>query len=290
MRPPVTDEIPGLQHGYADVGEVLLHYVTAGAGEPLVLLHGWPQTWYEWRRVMPALAQHFRVVAPDLRGLGDSSRPPGGYDKRTMAEDIWRLLSDHLGIERFCLVGHDWGGPVAFALAMAHQEAVRRLAILDVVIPGDGGDFSQGGRRWHHAFHMTGDLPEALVTGRERIYLEWFYRNFAWRPDAIGEAEIAEYLRTYSVPGALRAGFALYRALPQDRADNAAAVARGKLKLPVLAVGGGRSFGRGAEVEQSLRRVAEDVTGTIVPDCGHWIPEEQPQLLLDALLPFLRAK
>jgi len=285
-----TQDLSGLQHGYADVGEVRLHYVSVGEGEPLVLLHGWPQTWYEWRRVMPALAQHFRVIAPDLRGLGDSSRPHGGYDKRTMAEDVWRLLSGHLGIERFCLVGHDWGGPVAFALTMAHQEAVRRLAILDVVIPGDGGDFSQGGRRWHHAFHMTADLPEALVAGRERIYLEWFYRNFAWRPDAIGEDEIEEYLRTYRQPGALRAGFALYRALPQDRADNAESVARGKLKVPVLAVGGGRSFGRGPEVEQSLRRVAEDVTGVIVPDCGHWIPEEQPELLLDALLPFLRAK
>jgi pimeloyl-ACP methyl ester carboxylesterase len=276
-----------LQHGYADLGEVLLHYVSAGEGEPLVLLHGWPQSWYEWRRVLPALAAGFRVIAPDLRGLGDSSRPPGGYDKRTMAGDIWRLL-EHLGIGRCCVVGHDWGGPVAFALAMAHPEAVRRLAILDVVIPGDGGDFSQGGRRWHHAFHMTGDLPEALVTGRERIYLEWFYRNFAWRPDAIGAAEIEEYLRTYTQPGALRAGFALYRALPQDRADNAAAIAQGKLKMPVLAVGGGRSFGRGQEVEQSLRRVAEDVTGAVIPDCGHWIPEEQPQLLLDHLLPFLR--
>lgn len=284
----MSADLPGLQHGYADVGEVLLHYVTAGEGEPLVLLHGWPQTWYEWRRVLPALSRHFRVIAPDLRGLGDSSRPLGGYDKKTMAEDVWRLLSRHLGIERFCLVGHDWGGPVAFALASAHPEAVRRLAILDVVIPGDGGDFSQGGRRWHHAFHMTGDLPEALVTGRERLYLEWFYRNFAWRPDAIGEEEIEEYLRTYRQPGALRAGFALYRALPQDRADNATAIAKGKLKMPVLAVGGGRSFGRGAEVEQSLRRVAENVTGAIVPDCGHWIPEEQPQLLLEALLPFLQ--
>jgi pimeloyl-ACP methyl ester carboxylesterase len=283
----MTPGLPGLEHGHADLGEVRLHYVTAGKGEPLVLLHGWPQTWFEWRHVLPALAAEFRVVAPDLRGLGDSSRPSGGYDKRTMAQDIARLLAQ-LGIDRFCLVGHDWGGPVAFALAMAQPDKVRRLAILDVVIPGDGGDFSQGGRRWHHAFHMTGELPEALVSGRERLYLQWFYRNFAWRSDAIGEAEVDEYLRTYSQPAALRAGFELYRALPQDRADNAAAIARGKLKMPVLAVGGGRSFGRGEEVEQSLRRVAENVTGVVIPDCGHWIPEEQPELLLERLLPFLR--
>lgn len=286
----MSGEIAGLEHHHADLGEVRLHYVTAGQGEPLVLIHGWPQTWYEWRRVMPALAREFRVIAPDLRGLGDSSRPSHGYDKATMADDVWRLLRQ-LGVERCCVVGHDWGGPVAFALAAAHVEAVRRLAILDVVIPGDGGDFSQGGRRWHHAFHMTPDLPEALVTGRERIYLEWFYRTFAWRPDAIGEEELTEYLRTYSQPGALRAGFALYRALPQDREANARRLAEGgKLPMPVLAVGGGRSFGRGPEVEQSLRRVAEQVTGVIIPDCGHWIPEEQPEVLLESLLPFLRAR
>ncbi len=282
--------IPGLEHHHAEVGEVVLHYVTAGEGEPLVLLHGWPQSWYEWRHVMPELARHFRVIAPDLRGLGDSTRPLGGYDKKTMAGDIWRLLSEHLGIERFCLVGHDWGGPVAYALAAAHVEAVRRLAILDVVIPGDGGDFSQGGRRWHHAFHMTADLPEALVAGRERLYLEWFYRNFGWRADAIAEEDLQEYLRCYTQPGALRAGFALYRALPQDRLDNAARIAQGKLPMPVLAVGGGSSFGRGTEVEQSLRRVAEQVSAVVIPQCGHWIPEEQPRQLLDCLLPFLRAK
>lgn len=280
-------EIPGLAHHHADLGDVRLHYVTAGQGDPLVLLHGWPQTWFEWRRVMPALAREFRVIAPDLRGLGDSSRPSHGYDKATMANDIWLLLQQ-LGVSQCSVVGHDWGGPVAFALAAAQVEAVRRLAILDVVIPGDGADFSQGGRRWHHAFHMTPDLPEALVTGRERIYLEWFFRSFAWRPDAIGEEEIAEYLRCYSQPGALRAGLALYRALPQDRDANARRIAAGKLPMPVLAVGGARSFGRGIEVEQSLRRVAEDVTGAVIADCGHWIPEEQPELLLSHLLPFLR--
>ena len=275
------------RHGFADVGEVTLHYVEAGEGETLVLLHGWPQTWYEWRRVMPELAKRYRVVAPDLRGLGDSSRPLSGYDKRTMAEDIWRLVNGHLGQERFCLVGHDWGGPTAFALAAAHPEAVRRLAILDVVIPGDGGEFSQGGRRWHHAFHLTPDLPEALVTGRERTYLTWFYRTYGYRPDAIGEAEIDEYVRTYSLPGALRAGFSLYRALPQDAADNAAWLKGSKLPMPVLGLGGANAWGRGKEVEASLRRVAGNVTAAVIEECGHWIPEEQPEILLGHLLPFL---
>lgn len=277
---------PNVAHRFAELGEVMLHYVVAGSGPPVVLLHGWPQTWYEWRRIMPALAARYTVVAPDLRGLGDSSRPAAGYDKQTVAADIWRLVREHLGFEKFLLVGHDWGGPTAYALAAAHPEAVRRLAILDVVIPGDGGEFSQGGRRWHHAFHMTPDLPEALTCGRERTYLTWFYRSFAHRPDAIGEDEIAEYLRTYTQPGAMRAGFSYYRALPQDIADNEKIIAGFKLPMPVLAMGGAKGRGRGREPEESLRRVALDVRGDVVPDCGHWIPEEQPDYLAKRLLAF----
>ena len=275
-------------HHFADVGEVLVHYVTAGEGEPLVLLHGWPQTWYEWRHVIPALAERFQVIAPDLRGLGDSTRPAGGYDKLTVAEDVFRLVHDHLGLERICLAGHDWGGPVAFAYAAAHRQAVRRLALLDVTVPGDGAEnLSQGGRRWHHGFHRTLDLPEALVQGRERIYLGWFYRTFSYRPDAVAEEAVAEYLRTYTQPGALRAGFSYYRAIPQDVADNRAMLERdGKLAMPVLGLGGDRSWGRRMEVVESLNRVAEDVRGGEVPECGHFIPEERPDVTIERLLAF----
>lgn len=160
----------GITHHFAELGDVLMHYVEAGSGVPLLLLHGWPQTWYEWRYVFPALSKNYRVIAPDLRGLGDTSRPAGGYDKRTVASDLWQLMHEHLETPSFHLVGHDWGGPAAYALAAEHPDAVRRLAILDVVIPGDGAQgFSQGGRRWHHAFHITPDLPEALTHGRERL-------------------------------------------------------------------------------------------------------------------------
>jgi pimeloyl-ACP methyl ester carboxylesterase len=218
-----------VSHHFADLGEVLMHYVTAGQGPPVVLLHGWPQTWWEWRHVIPALAQTYSVIAPDLRGLGDTSRPLGGYDKKTIAHDVWLLLAERLGHRSFFLVGHDWGGPTAFALAAAHPEAVRRLVILDVVIPGTGGDFSEGGQRWHHQFHMTPDLPEALTQGRERTYLSWFYNTFAYRPDAIGPTDLDEYARSYRQPGAMRAGFAYYRALLQDIADNKALLAQAKL-------------------------------------------------------------
>lgn len=279
-----------LTHGYAELDDVLMHYVEAGSGPPLLLLHGWPQTWYEWRHVIPRLSTRFRVIAPDLRGLGDTSRPARGYDKKTVAADLWQLMRGHFGLESFRLVGHDWGGPTAFALAAAHREAVSRLAILDVVIPGDGGDgFSQGGRRWHHAFHMTPDLPEALTHGRERVYLAWFYRTFAFHPNAVGELDLTEYLRTYTQPGAMRAGFEYYRALPQDSADNRDAIARGKLTMPVLAMGGSKAKGRGSEVAESLRRVATHVQEEVVPDCGHFIPEEQPDYLAEHLLQFLHS-
>jgi len=276
-----------VEHAYADLGDVRLHYVTAGQGFPVVLLHGWPQSWYEWRHIIPGLADRFRVIAPDLRGLGDSSRPAGGYDKKTIGGDIWRLVHDALGVPEFHLVGHDWGGPTAYAVAAAHPEAVKKLAILDVTIPGDGSpNISQGGKRWHHAFHQTSDLPEALVSGREDVYFGWFYRNYGARPDAMSDADIAEYLRVYRQPGALRAGFSFYRAIPQDIADNAATVVRFKLPMPVLALGGDRSWGRGMEVVESLRRVAEDVQGGVIENCGHWMPEEQPADLLQRLLTF----
>lgn len=273
-----------MEHHYADLGDVRLHYVTAGSGFPVVLLHGWPQSWYEWRHIIPGLGERFRVIAPDLRGLGDSSRPADGYDKKTVGGDIWRLMRDVLGISEFYLVGHDWGGPTAYAVASAHPDAVKKLAILDVTIPGDGSpNISQGGRRWHHAFHQTLDLPEALVAGREDIYFGWFYRNYGARPDAIPDADIAEYLRVYRQPGALRAGFSYYRAIPRDIADNAAAA---RLPMPVLALGGDRSWGRGMEVVESLRRLAVNVEGGVVGECGHWMPEEQPAELLRRLLAF----
>jgi pimeloyl-ACP methyl ester carboxylesterase len=273
-------------HHHADLGDVRLHYVTMGQGFPVVLLHGWPQSWYEWRHIMPDLAARYRVIAPDLRGLGDSSRPLTGYAKKTVGNDVWRLLQ-RLGIDQFFLAGHDWGGPTAYAIAAAHPSAVRKLAILDVTIPGDGSpSISQGGRRWHHAFHQTPDLPEALITGREDIYFGWFYRNYGHRPDVIPDADIAEYLRVYRQPAALRAGLSYYRAIPQDIADNQAISASFKLPMPVLALGGDRAWGRRMEVVESLRRMATDVRGGLIENCGHWMPEEQPAALLAHLLAF----
>jgi pimeloyl-ACP methyl ester carboxylesterase len=282
-----------IDHAWARLSAVAMHYLTAGAGEPVVLLHGWPQTSHEWRKVIPLLAPHHQVIAPDLRGLGDTSRPVEGYDARTVAGDIAELAMHHLGVPRFHLVGHDWGGPVAFALACRHAQAVHTLTIVDVTIPGIGPDISQGGKRWHHAFHMTPDLPETLVQGREREYLSWFYREFSWRPDAIRAEDIDEYVRTYAQPGAMRAGFAYYRNIPRNVADNRMLLEAGfRLPIPVLAVGGGRAEarGRGQEPELSLREVADHVQGMVVADSGHFVPEEQPLALAQRLLEFFSSE
>lgn len=272
---------------FADLDGVTLHYLSAGQGEPVVVLHGIPQTSHEWRHVMPRLAERYRVIAPDLRGLGDSSRPARGYDKKTVAADIWALVNGHLGIERFHLAGHDWGGPVAFSLAAQHPEAVRSLAVLDVVIPGDGADFSQGGRRWHHAFFRTLDLPEALCHGREELILGWLFEAYGHRPNCIAPEDRREYFRSYATFGGFRAMLEYYRALPADAADNQDMLARnGKLRMPVLALGGAESFGRGLECLHSLQRVAERVEGGVIENCGHWLAEEQPEVLSGRLLEF----
>jgi pimeloyl-ACP methyl ester carboxylesterase len=269
---------------------VTLHYVTAGSGDPLVLLHGWPQTWYEWRRIMPRLAERYTVIAPDMRGLGDSSRPAGGYDKRTIAADI-RQLVHKLGFEQILLVGHDWGGPVAYAYACSHPQEVRRLAILDVTIPNGTWEripqITRRGGIWHLAFHSVRDLPEALVQGRERTYLSWFYRTAAYNPGAITEAAIDEYVRCYSAPGALRAGFEYYRAIFTD-IDHNKENAKTRLKMPVLALGGERGF-RSAPLN-CMKELAEDVRGGVVERCGHWIPEEQPDYLVAQFLEFFGPK
>jgi pimeloyl-ACP methyl ester carboxylesterase/quercetin dioxygenase-like cupin family protein len=239
-----------------------------------------------WRDVLPGLMPHYRVVAPDLRGLGDSSRPVGGYDTKTVAQDIWRLLHDELGTSEFFVVGHDWGGPVAYALAAQHRDAVRGMAIFDAPVLGDGSIVTHM-PRWHYGLHCEPDFPEALVAGREDVYLGYLYRKAGARPDAISEEAQREYLRTYRQPGAMRAGFNYYRAMAQDVRDNQAFIQQGKLTMPILCYGGGApKVGRGLYAMDSWQRAATDVRGGIAEGCGHWIPEERPDWVVERLLKF----
>lgn len=279
-------------HHEFKTNDTRLHYVTAGSGFPIVLLHGWPQSWYCWHKLIPTLAKKYSIIAPDLRGLGDSSRPASGYEKSNIAEDIRLLVQEHLGIDQYHLMAHDWGGPVAFVLASKNAKRVKKLVMLDTAVPGDGsGTFSQNGRRWHHAFHQTKGLPEALVTGREEIYLGWFYDNYGYQKNAITQEDRLEYLRTYKKPDTLRSGFAYYRALDEDvRYNEELLRLNGKLIMPVLALGGGSAFGRGIETFESLQRVSENVSGGVIQDCGHWIQEEKPQEVLEYVMPFLESE
>jgi pimeloyl-ACP methyl ester carboxylesterase len=272
----------GFEHHSADVNDVRLHYVRAGQGEPVVLLHGWPETWYQWRKIIPALAEHYTVIAPDMRGLGDSSKPRDGYDKRTVASDIYALVQQ-LGFENIFLVGHDWGGPVAYAYAAGYREAVRRLVILDAPIVKSPEELEQlQVLFWHLSFHTLPDLPEMLVAGRERAYLSWFYRN-GYNPSAISEEAIDEYVRCYAAPGGMRAGFEYYRAFPADAQHNAES-AKTKLEIPVLALGGQQSLGMMAV--EAMKSLAVNVRGGEIERCGHWIAEEQPSILTEQLLHF----
>ena len=242
-------------HHYANLEGVRIHFVTLGNGAPVVLLHGWPQTWYEWRRVMPLLADKYSLVAPDLRGLGDSTRPASGYDKKTVANDIWLLMHEHLKHPRFAVVGHDWGAPVAFRVAADHPAEVTHLAMLDVPVPGDqpAGAAIGGTPRWWHMFHQVPDLPESLVYGRERLYLEWFYMNGCDQAGAIGDDDIAEYVRTYSQPGAMRAGFNFYRALSRDVCRQPRHLCRG---IQTADADAGTRRRRSSRPRQSGRRIA----------------------------------
>lgn len=275
-----------LSRRFSLVNDIRLHYWIGGKGDPIVLLHGWPATSHQWRKVMPSLAERYTVIAPDLRGLGDSSKPAIGYDKRTVADDIYQLIRS-LGIERVRLVGHDQGGAVAYAYATAHPESVSHFVFLESLLAGftleKAMDVGHGGS-WHFGFTMLHNLPEALVAGRERMFLSWFFHGDPYIPGAITETDIDEYTRCYAAPGGMRAGFEYYRTIPQDAIDNQENAKR-KLTMPVLALGADHGI-VGKRAISEMEQVAENVQGDLITDCGHWIADEQPEQLLKHLFAF----
>jgi pimeloyl-ACP methyl ester carboxylesterase len=264
-----------LQHRWVDVNGVGLHAVVAGDGPPVVLLHGWPVTWYHWRGVISFLAHRHLVIAPDLRGLGDSDRPGHGYDKRSLAADVV-ALADHLGIGRFAVAGHDFGGSVGYAIAAAHRDRVTHLIVEEELLPGFPVPPSLVHRRyprWHNAFHSALDVPEMLIAGHEREYLNLFW-SLTSPGNPMPASAIAEYSRTYLNPGTLRAGLAYYRAGPADAEHNRRS-AQSVLAIPTLAVGGDGAMA--TAVQRSVEQVAADVTGVVLDNCGHYPAQEQPR-------------
>ena len=280
---------PTLVEHRLSAGARTLYVAECGEGAATVLLHGWPQTHWEWRGLFPLLAAAGRrSIAPDLPGLG-ASDAANGFETHAVAE-LLLLGLDALGVERFDLVGHDWGGPVGFAMACLAPDRVASLAVVDVVIPGDGraAGLSQGGGRWHHLFHdAPGRLAETLTAGREKAYLDWFFDEYSETPDAIGPQARERYRTAYAAPGAMSAGFEYYRAAAADARWNADRLARhGRLTIPVLGVAGGAGRGRAGETAESLHLVAESVQAHVLADCGHLVPEERPRALADLLLAF----
>jgi len=277
-----------------------MHYVTAGdsTDEPLLLLHGFPRSWFEWRHMIPVLAAKYYVIAPDLRGSGDSSKPAGGFDKKTMSQDLVELM-DALGFtQQVHVAGRDWGAPTALAFAL-HWRRAKTLTFVENLVPGFGLEeaiaptrprqpidpFAQNGGVNHFGFHLMPDVAELLIQGREQVYFDWFLKRLAYNVGAIDDETVRECVRCLSAPGALRATLGYSRAIWQDGDDNRAEVARGRLAIPVLGLGGDVSIG--AHTAASLRQVADDVEGDIIPQCGHWPGEEQPEWMAAKLLQFL---
>lgn len=261
----------------------VLNCVIAGEGPAVLLLHGWPQTAYAWRAVVPLLADRYTVVAPDLPGFGASSRPAAGYDKRTVADVLARLMTE-LGLPRYHLVGHDVGGQIAYPLAALHPDAVRSLTFVEAGIPGLGDSLAAAnpltGGSWHFGFNMVPDLPEFLISGRERGYLEFLFRRDTvglYVTDAIDDAALDVYTRALAAPGAIRATMAYYRALPADVDDNRKLCAAGPLRVPTLVVGARHGVGLGWL--DTVEEAVADVSATWVEDCGHYVPEERPAVL-----------
>ncbi|HEX7913760.1 MAG TPA: alpha/beta hydrolase [Paraburkholderia sp.] len=286
--PALATAAANIHDGKIDVNGVRYHYLLAmGHGTPIVLLHGWGSTSFMWRFVMPQLvARGYTVLAPDLRGLGDTAKPATGYEKANIAEDIHALVAQlNLG-PQVNVIGHDMGGMVAYAYAAQHPDEVRSVAILDVPLPGiDPWDqIVQMPRTWHFRFYAVQDLPEMLIAGRELEYLKWFHNSEAVNSRAFTNDVEETYAREYAMPGALRAGFEYYRAFPADARQNQV-FAQHKLTMPVLGIGGAGSLG--PIVGEELRHVATNVQPVQIEGAGHWVAEEQPQAVTDALLKFL---
>lgn len=270
---------------FVKVNGIRLHLVEMGSGPVLLLLHGWPQTWYAWRDHLPALAARFRVIAPDMRGTGLSERTKAGYDKRTIAEDLRGLISS-AGVSEAHVVGHDMGGKAAYVLAHLYPESVSKLVLVDCLLPGTENMDALRGGAWHYGFHMAADMPEVLTRGRERDYIRAQIKAWFRNKDAIGEAAISEYARQYATPGGMTAGFNYYRTL-RDDASFAETLRGRKLAMPIMTITG--RYGVGDKLASSLKGMAENLTSIVVEDSGHFVAEETPDVFREKLIAFLSA-
>jgi pimeloyl-ACP methyl ester carboxylesterase len=278
-----------VRHHRIRVDEVGLHAVSQGAGRTVVLIHGFPQHSRMWRSLMPALADAgFRAVAIDQRGMGGSDVPAAGFDKRTCARDVIAWL-DALGVERAAVVGYDHGGGTALALGYLAPERVERIAVLEYSPPGFGYETglvaAPGNVNWQLAFFTHPDVAVQFISGKERELLAWYFWHWSHDPDAVGADDFEDYVRQLQRPGALRGGFMHFAAVFEDAKLFDAWAKAGPLPMPVLALGG--EAAAGPWIEGAMKRLATHVSGGVIGAAGHWLVEEQPQAVADALLAFL---
>jgi pimeloyl-ACP methyl ester carboxylesterase len=273
-----------IENRFANGNGVRLHYLIAGKGHPVILLHGYAENSHMWRPLMVELTKSHTVIAPDLPGFGQSSRPMTGYDKKTMAQDIHALVLS-LGYHRATVVGHDIGLMVAYAYAVQYSNEVDRIVLMDAFLPGVGDWKKVWLLRdlWH--FHFYGETPLKLVAGRERIYFEHFWNDFAADPKhSVSEADRRFYARSYAQPGAMRAGFEVFRNFEQDAKDFAQ-FAETKLTMPMLVLTGEKASGEFL-IEQA-RLVDTNVDGVVIKGKGHWLMEEAPSQVIPRLVAFI---
>jgi pimeloyl-ACP methyl ester carboxylesterase len=282
--------IEGIERSMVESDGIRYHTVRAGSGTPVVLLAGFPQSSYAWRRVLPRLAVRHMVIAIDLPGQGDSDKPIDGYDTKTTADRLRRLIRDKLGIGRFFLAGHDIGSWVTYPFAATYGDELTGCVLLDGNIPGVTLPKTitvgpENWRSWHFLFHPVPDLPEILIKDRERAYLEWFlYKKTANPAATFTDADLSEYERCFRQAGNLRGSLAYYRAVYDDIVDNARLP---RVTVPMLALGA--ESGSAPGLFEALRSLGDHVEGGVIAECGHFIPEERPEQLAERMLAFFAA-
>ncbi len=286
----MSDFMTGMSRSTVRVNGVRLNVWTGGQGPALVLLHGYPQTGQMWHKMTPTLMKDFSLIVPDLRGYGDSEKARSGFDKKTMARDISELAAS-LGHSKYCVMGHDRGARVAHRLAMDFSDQVQKLVVLDIVPTHTV--FSQTGRElaaayWHWFYFQAPDLPEIMIRNSAEPFLQTMFRSLSWCPEAIDDHLFSEYLRAFTLPGTIRCGLEDYRAAATVDFEDDERDLGTKLSCPVYTLWG--QFGKMDnlfDVLETWRQKATDVIGKSLP-CGHFIPEEVPELLLEEVVPFFR--
>jgi pimeloyl-ACP methyl ester carboxylesterase len=282
-------KLPGFTSRTVQVKDLRMHYVVGGAGDPVVIVHGAWDSWWAWRDVATALAKRHTVILPAMRGLGYTSKPDTGYDADNLADDLHTLVTA-MGYERFGVVGHDWGAMAAYNWAAQHPEAVTRLGIFEMAIPGVGimeeamAPQPGGAYLWHVGLLSVPDIAEMLIAPSLRRYMSWMFTEFAAAPDAVDAEALDHYVDLYQQPGALKAIMRYYQNF-WVHGEQVRAHKNTRLQMPVLAYGGDACF---ADLTRTcMLQVADDVRGGVIPDCGHWIAEEQPEFVAGRLLEFL---